>query len=375
MSGLDGGPGAGVRNGTPRNGTGKSATGADVVVRLGVLLRTDLTDPVDEAALAAELGGELKAAYPGLSWQVSAVREEFGDPEDDDSLDLLEFTRDRMLDEDWDLAVGVGQEPLRQGRHTLTAQVSPAHAAGVVSLDLAGVGVTEAVRDVVARILGLDPEAGAPTPAHLRTAVGAARQLATDVEDRGAENGGLYAWRVGSSNARLLLGTIRANRPWLLAASLSRSLSAALATGALTLITTDLWLLSAEYNGLQTAIVGAVAVLSVTVALVVGANLWERPRRRAEREQAAVFNIATVASVLIGVVVLHVALFVAALAGALLLVDPEVFGDVTGEPAHFTEYLKLAWFVSGLATIGSALGAGLEEDDDVRAAIFTRGSA
>lgn len=375
MSGPDGGAATGAGSGTPRNRTGTGTAGPDVVVRLGVLLRTDLTDPVDEASLAAELGGELTAAYPGLAWQVCAVREEFGDPEDDDSLDLLEFARDRMLDEDWDLAVGVGQEPLRQGRHTLTAQVSPAHAAGVVSLDLAGVGVAEAVGDVVARILGLDPEEGVPTPAHLRTAVGAARQLATDVEDRGAENGGLYAWRVGSSNARLLLGTIRANRPWLLAASLSRSLSAALATGALTLITTDLWLLSAEYDGLQMALVGTVAVLSVTVALVVGANLWERPRRRAEREQVAVFNIATVASVLIGVIVLHVALFVAALAGALLLVDPEVFGEVTGDPAHFVQYLKLAWFVGGLATIGSALGAGLEEDDDVRAAIFTRGSA
>ncbi|HRO28866.1 hypothetical protein [Citricoccus sp.] len=356
------------------------APGADsarpgTTVRLGVLIRADVSAPAQEGTLAAELEDGLAAAYPGLSWQVQVERGHLGDSEDEDSLDLLESTRDRMLDRDWDLAVGVCQEPLRQGRHSLTAQVSPAHSAGVVSLDLAGVGVADAVRDVVARILGLDPDEGGPSPQQLRSAVDAARQLATDVEDRGAENGGLFAWRVGSSNARLLLGTIRANRPWLLAASLSRSLSAALATGALTLITTDLWLLSAEYDGLQMALVGAVAVLSVTVSLVVGANLWERPRRRAEREQVAVFNIATVSSVLIGVVVLHVGLFAAALAGALLLVDPDVFAEVTGDPAHFPQYLKLAWFVGGLATIGSALGAGLEEDDDVRAAIFTRGSA
>lgn len=351
------------------------STRPGTTVRLGVLIRADVSAPAQEGTLAAELEDGLAAAYPGLSWQVQVERGHLGDSEDEDSLDLLESTRDRMLDRDWDLAVGVCQEPLRQGRHSLTAQVSPAHSAGVVSLDLAGVGVADAVRDVVARILGLDPDEGGPSPQQLRSAVDAARQLATDVEDRGAENGGLFAWRVGSSNARLLLGTIRANRPWLLAASLSRSLSAALATGALTLITTDLWLLSAEYDGLQMALVGAVAVLSVTVSLVVGANLWERPRRRAEREQVAVFNIATVSSVLIGVVVLHVGLFAAALAGALLLVDPDVFAEVTGDPAHFPQYLKLAWFVGGLATIGSALGAGLEEDDDVRAAIFTRGSA
>ena len=64
----------------------------------------------------------------------------------------------------------------------------------------------------------------------------------------------------------------------------------------------------------------------------------------------------------------------AALAGALLLVDGDVFEEVTGDPATLWQYLKLAWFVGGLATIGSALGAGLEEADDVREAIFTRGS-
>lgn len=349
--------------------------GPGVVVRLGVLLATDVAEGLSPADFAARLTARLDAAYPGLSWGVDVVREDLGEPDGDESLDLLEFTRDRMLDEDWDLAVGLCEEPLRQGKHTLTRQVSPAHAAAVVSLGLAGTGPLEAVESAVARILGLDPDDSEPPAADLRGAVHAARQLATDVEERGGENEVAYGWRVATSNLRLLLGTIRANRPWTLAASLSRSLSAALATGALTLITTDLWLLSAEYNGLQMALVGAVAVASVTVALVVGANLWERPRRRGEREQVMVFNLATVVSVVIGVAVLHVALFVAALAGSLLLVDPEVFGTVTGEAAEFTEYLKLAWFVGGLATIGSALGAGLEEDDDVRAAIFTRGSS
>lgn len=360
--------------------------GTAVVVRLGVLLAGDVPAGPDVTAgpdvpeplkvdLASRLTAELGAAYPGLSWEVEVVREELGEAEEDESLDLLEYTRDRMLDEGWDLAVGLCGEPLRQGKHTLTRQVSPAHSSAVVSLELAGTSPRQAVVAAVAGILGLDPDDAQPPAAHLRGAVHAARQLATDVEERGGENEVTYGWRVATSNLRLLLATIRANRPWTLAASLSRSLSAALATGALTLITTDLWLLSAEYNGLQMALVAVVAIVSVTVALVVGAKLWEKPRRRGEREQSMVFNLATVVSVVIGVSVLHVALFLAALAGSLLLVDPEVFGSVTGEPAQFTEYLKLAWFVGGLATIGSALGAGLEEGDDVRAAIFTRGSS
>src|SRR5699024_6952460 len=246
-------------------------------------------------------------------WEVAVTRAEIGDPTDN-SLDLLELARDRMLDEGWNLVVGISQEPLRQGSHSLTAQISPVHAAGVVSLD----------------------REGAELPGTIRRTV---------------------AWRILAATRGLVLRPVHAHQPWLLAASLSRSMSAGLATGALTLITTDLWLLSAEYTGTQLALLGAVAILAVTIALVVGSDLWERPRRHAEREQAVVFNIATLVSVLIGVTVLYIALFLAALAGAVLLVDADVFGQITGDPAHPVHFLKLAWFVGGLATIGSALGA------------------
>lgn len=84
-------------------------------------------------------------------------------------------------------------------------------------------------------------------------------------------------------NARMILGTVRANRPWMLAISLTRSMSTALATGALTLLTTDLWMLSAEYSGVQMAVLGALSIVAVTLSLVVGAKLWERPRREIGR--------------------------------------------------------------------------------------------
>src|SRR5699024_5551255 len=92
----------------------------------------------------------------------------------------------------------------------------------------------------VAGILGLPPGDRPPSARQLRSAIRAARQLASDVEDRGAEHRGRFAWRVLTANPRLILRTVHAHQPWLLAASLSRSMSAGLATGALTLITTDL---------------------------------------------------------------------------------------------------------------------------------------
>ena len=42
-----------------------------------------------------------------------------------------------------------------------------------------------------------------------------------------------------------------------------------------------------------------------------------------------------------------------------------------GHAVRFGDYMKLAWLTSSLATLGGALGAGLDSDDVVRAAAYT----
>ena len=86
----------------------------------------------------------------------------------------------------------------------------------------------------------------------------------------------------------------------------------------------------------------------------------------------ALFNLATAATVAIGVSVFYLAVFALSWLGALLLVDGGVFAAVIGAPAGAVEYVKLAWLTATLATVGGALGAGLEDDDAVRAAAYTR---
>ncbi|MEV4642027.1 hypothetical protein AB0J80_32235 [Actinoplanes sp. NPDC049548] len=39
-------------------------------------------------------------------------------------------------------------------------------------------------------------------------------------------------------------------------------------------------------------------------------------------------------------------------------------------PVGFTDYLTLAWLISSLATVGGAIGSGLEDEDTVRAAAY-----
>ena len=92
------------------------------------------------------------------------------------------------------------------------------------------------------------------------------------------------------------------------------------------------------------------------------------------REQVALFDPATVATVVIGVLALCAALATPALAGALLLVPSGLFAEGLGHAASIGNHLELAWLTSSPATVGGALGAGLESDEAVREAADTHRS-
>jgi hypothetical protein len=143
------------------------------------------------------------------------------------------------------------------------------------------------------------------------------------------------------------------------------------AAGVFALITGDVWRLADSFGWVRLAVVGVGSVVAVVVTLVVGAQLWERSRGRRGRKQVLLFNVATTATVVIGVLSLYAVLFVLALAGGLLLVVEPLFAEGLGHPAHLSDYLELAWLTCSLATVGGALGAGLESDDAVREAAYT----
>jgi hypothetical protein len=52
------------------------------------------------------------------------------------------------------------------------------------------------------------------------------------------------------------------------------------------------------------------------------------------------------------------------------IIVPEVFQFISRHPVGAGEYLRLAWLASSLATVGGALGSGLESDAVVRTATY-----
>ncbi|WP_309070218.1 hypothetical protein [Arthrobacter sp.] len=336
-------------------------------LRFGVVVPPSL-DPATMQELRASLPVLLTESYPGVGWRVDLAVETL---DGHAPSELLETARDRLLDEDWDLAVVVSDLALRSGRKPVLTQISPVHRVGLVALPaLRAVGRKESITTAVSRLVG--PLAGWDDDDEPVDRARRAHEMADDLPDLADENPLQFTGRVLAGNARVLLGLILANRPWRLAVTLSRALTAAAAAGVVTLATSDLWLLATAYGPWRLVLLTLLAVGAVTLTLMIGADLWERPRRRVEREQVALFNLATTATVVIGVVTFFAALFVLSFLAAVLLVDAGVFAAVVGESVGLAEYAQLSLLTAALATVGGALGAGLENDDVVRAAAFTR---
>jgi hypothetical protein len=173
-------------------------------------------------------------------------------------------------------------------------------------------------------------------------------------------------------NLRLLLGMVRANRPWGLVAGLSRALAAALGVDLFGLASPGVWHIADGMSWLRLVAICVVSLLATCISLVVGHGLWERSPAPHARERVVLFNLATVLTIALGVLTLYLALLaINVLAGALLLA-PSVLRAELGHPVGVRDYVELAWLVTSVATLGGALGAALENHRAVRAAAYGR---
>ncbi|GAA4981017.1 hypothetical protein [Kineococcus glutinatus] len=327
------------------------------------------------AGLVEDVRAGLAERFAGVGWRVELVQDGLVAPPAGDR-ELVEAARALLLERGWDLVVCLTDLPLQVARRPVVAHASPLHSVAVVSVPALGaLALHRHARAAVLTLVGrlLDGVPGAGEDERSRTARRARttrrlRELGIDADPRA--EGVRFGARVLRGNVRLLAGMVRTNRPWRLAAHLSRALVAAVTTGVFALITPDVWRLADSLGAWRLSVVALASVAAIVVTLLVGAGLWERAHHRGVREQVALFNIATTVTVLIGVLALYGALFALSLAAALLLVVPSLLAEGLGHPVGFADHLQLVWLTSSLATVGGALGAGLEADETVRQAAY-----
>jgi hypothetical protein len=260
-------------------------------------------------------------------------------------VDLVKIARRRMLREGWDLAICLTDLPLLVGRRPVKAHASVSLGVGIVSVPALGpIDVEDRVREAVVRLvdrlLGSDDE--------------------TITHAAPAARGGL----------RLILGMLRANRPWQLAAGLSRALVGAVGTGALALASTGVWHLADGSSWVRLTAITVSSLLITCVSLILIHDLWERSPAAAARPRVVLINLATALTIFLGIACLYVALFVLTLTGGAALIPSDVLSEELGHPVGVDEYLRLAWLTSSLAILGGALGAAIENERAVREAAY-----
>ena len=173
-----------------------------------------------------------------------------------------------------------------------------------------------------------------------------------------------------SGRVRLLTGMVKANRPGRALLGLSKLLVGAFGTAAFALTTNTIWQMGDALGGLRLAVIMLLGLTALVAWLIVAHDLWERPDRETSAELARMFNLGTTLTLILATAVSYLVLFAATVLAAALLIDPSVLEQTLQRPVDFTDYLTLAWIISSLATVGGAIGSGLEDEETVRAAAY-----
>jgi hypothetical protein len=319
------------------------------MTRIHVGLVADPAKPTQIARRMEDLGPS--DGQDPDAWDVEVVSEPFTVESEDVGTALARLT-DHAQQHQWDVVVGLTELPLRDddGRYLLV-ETDPQERSAVVSLPALG---------------GLRM--------HTRTHH-AVRQLVSGLADSTSTD---HDHRVPlprrSGRWRLLLGMVLANRPWLLVPGLKSALIAALTTGAIATINSTVWLLAGSLSWWRLTIATIASVALVIGWLVIDGELWDRPddESSAARERSRLYNTSTLLTLTIGVVICYLALYLVNLVWALFVIDPAVMGGYLRKPIGYGDLFVLAWFVASAATVGGGLGSGLESDEAIRAAAYSK---
>jgi hypothetical protein len=316
-----------------------------IAERLSESLPSALTDRADGAVADGE-------------WDVSVRRDSYPVDEHAEVVEVI-----RTVDpagETEDIVIYLTDLPRRIGTTPVIVDISLRDRFGLISVPGAGgVFIGRRIRDLAQTVVD-------EVTYHSGKRHGSAKRLTRTQDDDVVR----YVAPTALSRLQLLTGMVYANRPWRLAVGLSKVLMAAFAAGAVSLAYPTIWQLSATMGPWR---LGAATILASTAMiawLILDHELWERPRSAGERERAALYNVATVVTLTIGVAILHVGLFVLLLLTAWWTLPPQLVADNIGHPVGLSTLLMMAWLAAAVATLGGALGSGLEDDEAVKAAAY-----
>lgn len=299
---------------------------------------------------------------------------------------LLDEVAQHKQGEDWQYAISLTDLPLRHNESVGVGGVDLERQVAYISVSALGVIRLRArVQNLVVELVN-EMRSGTPrerdeqgqeiaeTQAEPFQAAqniisrGIAQQVA--VADAEGRTGIRYVAPRVIGHVRLLSGMVYTNRPWTLFPNLRTAMAAALATGGYILIFSTMWEIGNAYTIWRLALLMITAMAVLTIWIVLSHDLWENQRGATSQYLATIYNLSTVLTVVTGVVMAYIIVFILLFAASALYVPDEMLGEMLGETVTWMNYLHIGWVAASVATIAGALGAGLEDTNAVRDATF-----
>lgn len=247
---------------------------------------------------------------------------------------MVQTLNERLQVMRWDIAVFVTDLPYRDNARPVVAMLSPSERIALLSLPSLGLfRIPRRVRDTVLGAFG-----------ELLLAEPGRSSLPGRVQYAGQRRNFVLSGARG--RLRLLAGMVRANRPWLLFTGLSRALVGVFATAAFGLVSSDVWQVSLHLGTARDAAFTFASITAVVAWLIIDHELWERPSGEIARQQATLFNLATVVTLYLDIACLFAALFLLVTLTAAFLLTPETLPPVIGHHPDAGYYLSLGWFIA-----------------------------
>ena len=334
-----------------------------------------LADPGLPTTLAEDLAGRLPEMLadqpePGTRYRFVVVTENLRRGGDARGQRLIDLAGERAAQEGWDFALALTDLPVHQDDQPVVAELSQAQTAALLFVTAVNpLKPAEEAREIAASVIlkWAARERSDADARPLRRLEDRSPSLRpTEPEDDDLD------LRVTRSAGPLwtLAGMVRVNRPWRLVLGLRGALAASVATAAFGLVSSPVWQVSGAISTVRLWIATAVSVITMVGWLILNHGLWQHDDHPGERRHIRLYNAATVLTLTTGVLVSYLVLLAGNVMTAWFIVIPEVFVGYLHRPVEFLDYLRLAWLVASLATIGGALGSGLESSDTVRSATW-----
>ena len=167
------------------------------------------------------------------------------------------------------------------------------------------------------------------------------------------------------------MGMVYANRPWTLFPSFKTTVATAFATGGYVMVFSTVWVLGNQYSIWRLIVLTLVSMSVLSGWIIISHKLWQPLRTATSRYLTSLYNTTTVLTIIVGVVFAYTAVFLLLLSASTVFIPPAILESEIREPVSPINYVRIAWMGASVATIAGAIGAGLEDSEEVRNATFS----